>query len=192
MKVAGCKMNKQKLDLFVKDIENLHNKLDNIDIKNYLCTEFKNIKEKHLVKKEESKNVYEEVEKMLYKSLGEASVLVPINIGEIKSDCNDNVRVERLELVDKKLKSMGGESLLISALKGYLLFKHKNAIGVKDFNKFLDDTEENYDYCNFLIKLHRLVNKYKNLQRCKLPVRFFKTKFVIIKQICCNNPKDWE
>ena len=87
---------------------------------------------------------------------------------------------------------MEGESLLISSLKGYLLMKHRDAIGVKNFPKFLADTNENYHYALFLIKFHKLVNKYKQLQRCKLPVRYFKEKYPMIKQICQNNAEDWE
>ena len=57
-------MNKKELDLFITDIEALHEKVDDENIKNELCTEFQNIKKKHIVKNAGSKlNTYEEVEK---------------------------------------------------------------------------------------------------------------------------------
>ena len=128
----------------------------------------------------------------MYDNRREASAVIPIELEEFKTQSDNTVRIQRIELVNKKLKFMEGEPLAISSLKGYLLFQHKKAIGVRNFVEFLTDTGENYDYSCFLIKLHKLTTKYKNLQHCKLPVRFFKTKFVIIKEICLNNPKDWE
>ena len=186
-------MNKKELNLFITDIEALHEKVDDENIKSYLCTEFENIKKKHILKNAGSRlNIYKEVEKMLYNNRRETPEVVPINIKEFKEQCDDNVRIERLELVTKKLKFTEGESLLISSLKGHLLLQHKQAIGVKGFIKFLSDTNENYDYCMFLIKLHKLVNKYKNLLCCKLPVRFFKRYYTMIKQICHDNSEEWE
>ena len=129
---------------------------------------------------------------MLYDSRRETSEVIPINLEEFKKNCNNEIRIQRIELVNKKLKFMEGEPLMISSLKGYLLFQHKKAIGTKNFIQFLADTNENYDYSTFLIKFYKLLNKYKNLQKCKLPVRFFKTKFTVIKEICIKNPKDWE
>ena len=185
-------MNAQKLNFFVNDIENLHNEVSDVDIKAHLHAKFADIKEKYLIRKEKNKNDHEEVEKKLKTSLREMPELVEINIGEIKSQCDNNTRAERLSLINRKIKFMEGEGLLISSLKGFLLMKHRDAIGIKPFYKFLADTRENYHYSLFLIKLYKLLNNYKQLQRCKLPVRYFKEKYPMIKQICQNNPEEWE
>jgi len=186
-------MNQEKLNLFLKDVERMHQEIGDENVKSHICKEFKNIKEKYIVKKEKSKkNIFEEVEKKMKSSQGETPELILIDVDEFKKPCNDDVRVERLKAVNKKLKFSENESLVVSSLKGYLLFTHKEAIGAKNFIKFLNDMNENYDYAMFLIKLYKLVKKYKNLHRCKLPVRFFKANYTIIKQICQNNSKDWE
>ena len=186
-------MNKQKLNAFIIDVDNLHKAVNDNDIKNHLCTEFQRIKKKHIAEKEKSKpNVYDEVEKIMYNSRKEKAEVITVNMDEYKATCDNNTRVQRIELVNQKLQHMEGEPLMISYLKGYLLFCHKNAIGIKNFVEFLANTNENYDYSTFLIKLYKLVDKYKGLQCCKLPVRFFKSKFSIIRQICINNSSDWE
>ena len=186
-------MNKKELDLFIMDIEALHEKVNDGNIKNELSTEFQNIKKKHLPEKVKSKqNVYEETQKMLYNNRGESAESVAVDIEKFKTKCNDTVRVERIKLVNQKLKNMEGEPLMISCLKGYLLMNHKNAIGVKNFYDFCSDAGENHDYALFLIRFYKLMQKYKKLQCCRLPVRFFRSKFTVIKEICCNNPKDWE
>ena len=186
-------MNKQKLNAFIIDVDNLHKAVNDNDIKNHLCTEFQRIKKKHIAEKEKSKpNVYDEVEKIMYNSRKEKAEVITVNMDEYKATCDNNTRVQRIELVNKKLQHMEGEPLMISYLKGYLLFCHKDKIGIKNFVEFLANTNENYDYSTFLIKLYKLVDKYKGLQCCKLPVRFFKSKFSIIKQICINNSSDWK
>ena len=186
-------MNKKKLNTFITDIEKMHEKVSDAEIKSELCKEFERIKEKHFPRKETTRqNVYEKVEKLMYNSRGETTEVVPIDIENFKSKCEDNVRVERIRLVNQKLKNMEGEPLMISCLKGYLFLKHKNSIGAKNFHQFCSNTSENHDYSLFLIRLHKLLQKYKKLQSCRLPVRFFRSKFTIIKEICCNNLTDWE
>ena len=165
--------------------------MDDNDIKNHLCTGFETIKKKHIPEKAKP-NIYTEVEKMLYSNRREKTEVITVNMDEYKAPCDDNTRVQRIDSVNQKLKHMEGEPLLISCLKGYLMFHHKKAIGVKNFITFLEDTNENYDYTSFLIRLYKLVEKYKGLRCCKLSVRFLKSKFVIIKEICRNNAKDWE
>ena len=158
-------MNKQNLNSFIMDIEKMHKAVNNDEIKSHLCTQFQNIKEKHLPEKEKSKpNIYEEVKKMLYNSRGETAEVVAVDIEKFKTKCDDSIRVERIKLVNQKLKNIEGEPLMISSLKGYLLFQHKNAIGVKKFYEFFSDTEENHDYALFLIRFYKLMQKYKKLQ----------------------------
>ena len=185
-------MNAQKLNLFMKEIEKMHSEVDDEGIKAHLHAKFVDIKEKYLVRKEKRKNDYEEIEKKLKESLRDMPEVVTINTEEMKSQCDNSTRAERLNLINRKIKFMEGEPLLISSLKGFLLMKHRDALGITLFYKFLVDTRENYHYTLFLIKLHKLVNKYKQLQRCKLPVRYFKEKYPMIKQICQNNPEEWE
>ena len=175
------------------DIENLHKKVNDENIKNELCAGFQNIKEKHLQEKEKSKhNVYEEVQKMMYDKRRETSEVIPINLQEFKTQCDNDVRRRRIELVNKNLKHMEGEPLMIYCLKGHLLLQHKKAIGVKNFYDFCKDTGENHDYALFLIRFNKLLLKYKKLQCCRLPIRFFRYKFTLVKEVCVNNPKDWE
>ena len=186
-------MNKQKINAFLMDIENLHKSVEDEVIKGRLCTEFQKIKEKHIPEKEKPKSsVYDEVYKVLYKSRREKVEVIPVDVEQFGAPCDDKTRVQRIEKVNKKLENMEGEPFLISLLKGQLLLNHKRAIGIKNFIKFLEDTSQNYDYNTFLIKLYKLAEKYKQLKCCKLSVRFFKSKFVIIKEICINNAKDWE
>ena len=171
----------------------MHEKVSDVNIKNELCREFETIKEKHFLKTEKNKqNVYEEVQKIMYTSRGETTEFIPIDIEKFKSKCEDTVRAERIKLVNQKLKNMEGEPLMVSSLKGFLLYRHKESIKVKNFYDYCSNTGENYDYCLFLIRLYKLLQKYKKLQSCRLPVRFFRSKFTIIKEICCNNPTDWE
>ena len=186
-------MSKQNINSFIIDIEKLINSVNDKDIKEHLSKEFENLKERHFPEKEKKKiNVYEEIKKLMYDNRGETAEVVPIDMEEFKTVCNDNVRIKRINLVNQKIKHMEGEPIMIAYLKGYLLKKHKDAIGVKNFITFLADTNENYDYSTFLIKLYKLIEKYKGLQRCRISVRVFKAKFAIIKEICNNNPKDWE
>ena len=175
------------------DIEKLLKSVNDENIKNELCAGFQNIKGNHLQEKEKSKlNLYDEVQKMMYNNRRERVEVIPVNVEEFRAPCDDNTRARRIELVNQKLENMEGEPLLISLLKGQLLFNHKRAIKIKNFIKFLADTGENYDYSTFLIKFYKLADRYKGLKRCKLPVRFIKAKFAIIKEICINNSKDWE
>ena len=175
------------------DMEKMLESVNDKDIKDHLSAEFKIIKEKYLQQKEKQKlDIYEEVKKMMYDSRRETSEVVQVNLQEFETQCNNDTRIQRIKVVNKKLKFMEGEPLVISSLKGYLLFQHKKAIGTKDFIQFLADTGENYDYCTFLIKFYKLLQKYKNLQNCKLPVRFFKAKFAVVKEVCMDNAKDWE
>ena len=167
------------------DIEKLLKSVNDENIKNDLCA--------GLQEKEKKKtNVYEEVQKMMYDNRRETAEVIPIDIEEFKKKCNDDVRVKRIESVNQKLKHMEGEPLAISSLKGFLLSQHKKAIGVKNFYDFCRDTGENHDYSLFLIRLYKLMQKYKKLQCCRLPVRFFKAKLAVVKEVCVNNPKDWE
>ena len=128
----------------------------------------------------------------MYNSRRETVEVVPVNIEKFKEKCENDIRVERIRLVNQKLKNMEGEPLMISCLKGHLLFKHKESIGVKNFYDFCSDTRENVDYALFLIRLYKLMEKYKQLKYCRMAVRFFRSKFTIIKDICCKNPTDWE
>ena len=187
-------MNQKKIEMFITEIEKIHEKVSDVQIKNELCRDFKTLKEKHFPQKETSKkSIYEEVEKKLYNSRGETAEVVPIDIEKFKSKCEDSVRAERIKLVNQKLKNIeGGEPLMISSLKGYLLLNHKDSIGVTNFFKYCSDTKENHDYALFLIRLYKLLDKYKKLQCCKLSVRFFRSRFTVIKEICINNPADWE
>ena len=175
------------------DIENLCKSVEDEVIRENLCTEFEKIKKKHIPEKEKPKpNVYDEVHKLLYNSRREKVEVIPVDVEQFGTPCDDNTRAQRIELINKKLENMEGEPFLISILKGRLLSHHKRSIGVKNFITFLKDTGENYDYSTFLIKLFKLAEKYKQLKCCKLPVRFFKSKFALVKEICKNNPKDWE
>ena len=151
------------------------------------------MREKHFPKTEKSKqNIYEEVQKILYASRGETTEAIPIDIEAFKAPCDDKTRIQRIELVNQKLKNIEGEPLMISCLKGHLLMKHKKSIGVKNFYDYCGNTGENNDYCLFLIRLCKLLQEYKKLQCCRLPVRFFRSKFTVIKEICINNSQDWE
>ena len=186
-------MNKQKFSSFIMDIEKMHGEVSDDAIKLQLSNEFKIIKEKHFPKKETNKhNIYEDVKKALYNNIRETVEVVPVDVVEFKSKCDDDVRVERIRLVNQKLQNMEGELLMISCLKGYLLSNHKKSIGAKNFYEFCSNTNENHDYSLFLIRLYKLLEKYKKLQCCRLAVRFFRSKFTIIKEICNNNPEDWE
>ena len=186
-------MNKQKINAFLMDVDNLHKSVEDEVIKEHLCTEFGKIKKKHFQEKEKPKlNVYDEVHKLLYNSRREKVEVVPVDVEQFGAPCDDNTRARRIELVNRKLENMEGEPFIISLLKGQLLSHHKRSIGVKNFITFLEDTGQNYDYNTFLIKLYKLTEKYKQLKYCKLPVRFFKSKFALVKEVCNNNPKDWE
>ena len=185
-------MNKKELHLFITDIEALHEKVKDKDTRNELNIKFTSIKEEHIKKEKSKQNVHEETQKMLYNSRGESVEVVAVDIEEFKRECNDTTRVERITQVNQKLKTMEGEPLKISCLKGYLLMEHKNAIGVKKFYDFCSTAGENYGYSLFLIRLYKLTQKYKQLKCCKLPVRFFRQRFPFVKEICLSNSKDWE
>ena len=187
-------MNKQRINALLMDIESLHKSVEDKAIKEHLSTEFEKIKKKHLpAEKEKPKtNVYDEVHKLLYNSRREKVEVIPVDMEQFGSPCDDKTRAKRLESVNKKLENIEGEPMIVSLLKGQLLFDHKRSIGVKNFIKFLEDTGEKYDYSTFLIKFYKLTEKYKLLKCCKLPVRLFKAKFAIIKDVCNNNSKDWE
>ena len=186
-------MNKQKINALLMDVENLHKSVEDEAIKEHLHTEFQKIKEKHIPEKEKPKqNIYDEVHKLMYNSRRERVEVIPVDVEQFGAPCDDKTRTKRIESVNKKLENIEGEPMMISLLKGQLLFDHKRSIGVKNFIKFLEDTGEKYDYSTFLIKFYKLTEKYKLLKCCKLPVRLFKAKFAIIKDVCNNNPKDWE
>ena len=186
-------MDQKKFNLFLHDVEKLHNKVTDSHIKAMLNEEFKNIKESYIIKKKENKiNIYEEVEKKLKTSLGEATTnIISINIEEYRSPCEDHVLVERLKYINEKIKYISNDPLIYSTLKGFLLFRKKESMGPSLFIKFLDDVGESYDYVLFLIKLYKLFDKYKRLCRCRLPVGFFKKHYPLIKQICKNNSDEW-
>ena len=187
-------MNKQKINAFLMDVENLHKSVEDEAIKEHLHTEFQKIKEKHLpAEKEKNKtNVYDEVHKLLYNSRREEVEVIPVDVGKFGAPCDDKTRVQQIESVNKKLENIEGEPMMVSLLKGQLLFDHKRSIGVKNFITFLKDTGEKYDYCTFLVKFYKLVEKYKQLKCCRLSVRFVKSKFALVKEVVNNNPKDWE
>ena len=165
-------MNQAKLNLFLHDVDKLHNKIADSDIKSQLNEEFKSIKDKYVIKKEKSKvNRYEETEKKLKTSQGETTTnIISINIEAYKSPCDDKMLVERLKHLNEKIKYIPNDPLIYSTLKGFLLHRKKESMGPTPFIKFLDDNDENYDYVLFLIKLYKLFEKYKGLCRCRLPV----------------------
>ena len=186
-------MNQKKLNSFISDVEKMHEKVSDVEIRNELCRELQCLKEKHFPKKETNKqNVYEEVQKIMYSSRGETTEVIPIDIEAFKAPCDDKTRIQQIELVNKKLKHMEGEPLMVSFLKGYLFFKHKESIGAKQFYDFCSDAKENFDYALFLIRFYKLMQKYKKLQCCRMAVRFFRSKFTVIKEVCINNLADWE
>ena len=142
-------MNQQKLQLFICDIEKLHDGIISDDIKSNLCNEFNLIKEKYVLEKE-TKSLwkrYEEIEKKLKSTQREREgpEAIPIDIVDYRTECKEEVLKERIKKINKKLKNIESESLIFSCLKGFLLWRHKKALGHKDFLTFLDKTDERYD-----------------------------------------------
>ena len=85
---------------------------------------------------------------------------ISISISDYQTECDEKVRKERIKTLNKKLKHIESESLIFSCLKGCLLWRHKNALGHKDFITFWGKTDERYDYVLFLIKLYKLFGLY--------------------------------
>ena len=162
-------------------------------MKEYIEVKREDLKDCFEIKKEERKareDKYEMVEKRLKESIN------PINTREIDTLVDDGAttieqKIKRIKFLSQKLNCVKLLPLEYAVAQGNIFASVKKD-GRKEYSKFIKDVNFTISYANFLINLAKLINKYKILGKCNLPIRFFKQNFALIKDICKENKDDWK
>ena len=118
---------------------------------------------------------------MFFPLLGNVLYAFTSNIEE-KHFSNAVNMVKEINLLYENMKESSRQSILMANACGSLYNKAKKHLSKKDFRVFISKTKFSRSWCYFLIAFNNLVNEYKGLQQCCLPVSKLQKFFTVIKE----------
>ena len=192
-------MNQQEFSNLQGDIKQIFNnvKMQHPATKELLDKNERELIEKYFVKKQNVKKAkkdrHEEVKKLLLSRLKEPQEHVTVNDEDNMVDKKNSLK-EKKENVKNLIKAINYSKTMgirYNFLLGNILKQIQDG-GRKKFYDFVEDISYNADYCRFLVKFYKLLNMYNKLQNINLPIRYFKTNYTIIKDICQDNQAEWK
>lgn len=192
-------MNQQQVVNLQRDIEKVFNevKSSHPETKELINKNEQELKKKYFSNKqsikEKQKDRYEEVKKLLQSHLREPreNVVVTNESELVNKNKTIEEKKENAKNLVKAINFSKNVGVRYSFLLGNILSQIYNK-GIKDFHEFIKDISYNADYCRFLVKFYKLLNMYGKLQNTDLPIRFFKTNYIIIKDICKGDEAKWK
>ena len=191
-------MNQKEVFSLQQDITKIFNevKLKHPSTEEILKEKEQKLKEKYFSKqneKKDKKDRYEEIKKFMVRRLGEPQQNVTVNNEEdlTNKDKPIEVKIENAKNLIKAINFSKTVGIRYNFLLGDILYQIQND-NKKMYRDFVKNIDYNADYCRFLIKFYKLLSVYKKLQHINLPLRYFKTNYFIIKDICKENQEEWK
>ena len=98
---------------------------------------------------------------------------------------------EKVILLQKAIDDATRKKIYYASLQGQLLEKCFLQ-SKKVYKETLEETKITKQWLILLRKLHKLILSYSELQFCTVSLRFFRSNFKIIKEICERNKDRWK
>ena len=105
---------------------------------------------------------------------------------------DDNLSLPRKIIhLQKAIGDVTRRKILYASLQGELLENcfHQSK---KDYKETLVETEIKRQWALFLRKLFQLILKYSQLAFCTVPLRYVRSNFKIIEEICERDEERWK
>ena len=105
---------------------------------------------------------------------------------------DDNLSLPRKVIyLQRAIDDVTRRKIYYASLQGQLLEKCFLQ-SKKVYIETLEETKSTMQWSIYLQKLYRLILKYSELQFCTVSLRFFRSNFKIIKEICERNKERWK
>ena len=108
----------------------------------------------------------------------------------VQSDPNLTL-VERMIKLQEAIDDATRRKIHYASLLGELLQGCFNE-SKETYDRTLEEVKIKRQWAQFLLKLHKLVLNYNQLQYCTVPLRFIQINFKAIEEICESEPDNWK